>query len=109
VNSSISSGLLTQNLAFLAQLYTSYINFLSLRQDVVSETPSNTCKGEQTKLAFNLHSPISVDTRHKAQRRNKATYFIQSNTLSLIDNQPFYLSPFFPEIIRIKNGKQPLI
>ena len=109
VNSSISSSLLTQNLAFLAQLYTSYIKFLSLRQDVVLETPSNTCKGEQTKLIFNLHSPISVDTRHKAQRRNKANYFIQSNTLSLTDNQPFCLSPLFPEIIRIKKGKQPLI
>jgi len=104
VNSSISSGLLTQNLPFLAQLYTSYINFLSLRQDV-SETPSNTCKSEQTKLTFNLHSPIFVDTRHKVQRRNTVNYFIQSNTLSLTDNQPFCLSPFFPETIRIKKGK----
>jgi len=109
VNSSIFSGLLNQNLAFLAQLYTPYINFLSLRQDVVSETPSNTCKGEQTKLIFNLLSLISVDTSHKAQRHNKANYFIQSNTLSLTDNQPFCLPPFFPQTIRIKKGKQPLI
>jgi len=71
VNSSIFSGLSTQNLAFLAQLYTSYIDFLSLRQDIVLETPFNAYKGEHTKLTLNLHSLISVDTVHKAQRRSK--------------------------------------
>jgi len=71
VNSSIFSGLSIQNLAFLTQLYTSYIDFLSLRQDVVLETPFNAYKGEHTNLTLNLRSLISIDTRHKAQRRNK--------------------------------------
>ena len=73
VNSSIFSGLSTQNLAILTQLYTSYIDFLSLRQDVVLETPFNAYKDDQAKLTLNPHSLISVDTRNKAQRRSKTT------------------------------------
>ena len=107
VNSSIFLRFINPKLSLPCSI--TYINFLSRRQDVVSKPPSNTCKGEQTKLAFNLHSLISVDTSHKAQRCNKVNYFIQSNTLSLTDNQPFCLSPFFPQTIRIKNRKQPLI
>jgi len=71
LNFNIISQTTNPNLAFLAQRYTSHINFLSLRQEVVSETSSNTCKGKQTKLTLDLHSLISIDTRHKAQRHNK--------------------------------------
>jgi len=71
LSSNIFSQTINPNLVFLAQRYTSHTNFLSLRQKVVSETSSNTCKGKQVKLTWNLHSLISVDTKHKAQRRSK--------------------------------------
>jgi len=69
LNSNIFSQTTNPNLAFLAQRYTSHINLLSLRQEVVLEASSSTCKGKQTKLTLNLHSLIFVNTRHKTQRR----------------------------------------
>ena len=105
LRSNIFSQTINPNLVFLAQRYTSHTNFLSLRQEVVLETSSKTCKGKQVKLTWNLHSLIFVDTRYKAQRCSKRNQIIQSNTLSLTDNQSLCLSSFFPQTIRIKKGK----
>ena len=105
VNSSIFSSILTKDLAFLAQLYTSYINFLSLRQKVVSETSSNTCKGKQAKLTLDLHSLIPIGTRRRVQRHNK-TKLEHTKQHFIIYRQPnlFVCHPSFPAS-RIKKGK----
>ena len=87
LRSNIFSQTINPNLAFLAQWYTSHINFLSLRQKVVSQTSSNTCKGKQAKLTLDLHSLISIETRHRVQRHNKTNQNIRSNPTSSTDNQ----------------------
>jgi len=71
LNSNIFSQTINPNLASLAQRYTTHINFLSLKQEVILETSSNTCKGKQAKLALDLHSLISIDTKHRVQKHNK--------------------------------------
>jgi len=65
LNSNIFSQTIKPNLAFLAQRYTSHIKFLSLRQKVVSETSSNTCKGKADQVDIGFAFPYFY--RHQTQ------------------------------------------
>jgi len=80
-----------------------------LRQEIVLEALSNPYKGKQTELTLNLHSSITIGTKHKPQRHKQDKLEHTKQTPSSTNNQTFCLSPFFPQTIRIKKEKRHLI